>query len=81
MRGGILGRGLGLTIVEQLGRSARIRSLQSVPFPHKLISMRGTSTGQNPVMQPLQLKRQVRPIRHHVKHLGARARFYHALPD
>jgi len=58
----------------------RIRSLQPAPLPHQLVSMRGASTRQNPIVQPLQLERQVGAIRHHDRHLRAQTAFYHALP-
>ena len=80
LRAGIAIDKLALTIFEELDRRARIRSLKPTPFTHKLVLMRGAATGKNPITQPLKLKRQVGPIRHHDKHLRTQPPFYHALP-
>jgi hypothetical protein len=76
----ILGRAPALPAVARVDWSTPVRSLEAPDSPHQLVLMHGASTGQNPIMEPLQLKRQVGPVRHHGKHLRARPPFYHTLP-
>ena len=59
MRGGILGGALALPAVARIDWSARIRSLEAPDNAHQLVSHRSLLAGKNPILQPLQLERQV----------------------